>query len=415
MTALSDSKKLRLMVSAYACEPWKGSEIGVGWHWVLELSREFDLWVITRANNREPIERWMADNPGYESIHWVYFDLPPRDLKRKHGRKGVHRYYLKWTKASDAVIRKTMETNDIPAFMHLTYGNALWHVSRFGAARRFIWGPIGGLETIPRGYSRHYSFQSRMIESVRRLVAMVVPYTPGFRWRCRQADLILCKTDITRASLPSKYRDKAVLMTDVAADISDMSQSVAHQSQDGLRLLCVGRLDAWRGFDLAIEAVAELRDTGLSVHLDILGNGSDKSRLKKLITSLSLGDTVSLCGEVTSEDYRRYLSDADIVLNPSLKEGAVTVSFDTMAAGKPLVALDTTGYTRYFSPDYSVIIPRGKRDVVISSIAAAVSRLADDSLRQSMGQSAIEAASKFSWKFHGDEIREAVRSVISDK
>ncbi len=414
MTALSDSKKPRMMVSAYACEPWKGSEIGVGWHWVLELSREFDLWVITRANNREPIERWIADNPGYESIHWVYFDLPPRDLKRKHGRKGVHRYYLKWTKASDAVIRKTMETNDIPAFMHLTYGNALWHVSRFGASRRFIWGPIGGLETIPREYSRHYSLKSRMIESVRRMVARVAPNTPGFRRRCSQADLILCKTDITRRAIPLKYRNKTMLMTDVAADISDISQSVAQRSQDGLRLLCVGRLDAWRGFDLAIEAVALLRDAGKSVHLDILGNGPDKSRLKKLITSLSLGDTVSLCGEVTSEDYRRYLSDADIVLNPSLKEGAVTVSFDTMAAGKPLVALDTTGYTRYFSPEYSVIIPRGKRDVVISSIAAAVSRLADDSLRQSMGQSAIEAASKFSWKFHGDEIRETVRSVISD-
>jgi hypothetical protein len=204
-------------------------------------------------------------------------------------------------------------------------------------------------------------------------------------------------------------------MTDVAADIADMSQSVAHQSQDGLRLLCVGRLDAWRGFDLAIEAVAELREAGLPVHLDILGKGPDKPRLKKLITSLSLGDIVSLCGEVSSEDYRRYLSDADIVLNPSLKEGAVTVSFDTMAAGKPLVALDTTGYTRYFRPEYAAVIPRGKRDEVISSIAAAVSRLADDSLRQSMGQSAIEAASKFSWKFHGDEIREAVRSVISDK
>ena len=80
---------------------------------VLELSREFELWVITRANNREPIERWMAANHGYESIHWIYFDLSASELARKHGRKGVHRYYLKWTKASDAVISETMWSNGI--------------------------------------------------------------------------------------------------------------------------------------------------------------------------------------------------------------------------------------------------------------------------------------------------------------
>ena len=30
--------KLKIFVSAYACEPGLGSEIGVGWHWVLEMS-----------------------------------------------------------------------------------------------------------------------------------------------------------------------------------------------------------------------------------------------------------------------------------------------------------------------------------------------------------------------------------------
>lgn len=412
MSTKPDSARPRLMVSAYACEPWKGSEIGVGWHWVLQLSREFDLWVITRANNREPIERWMADNPGYENIHWVYFDLSARHLERKHGRKGVHRYYLKWTKASDALIRQTMQENSISAFIHLTYGNAIWPVSRYGASKQFIWGPIGGLETIPREYSRHYDAKSRIIESVRRLAVKCVIHTPFFRRRCRKADLILCKTDITRKSLPGFCSHKAVLMTDVAAE-STPHAAVGCSGGDILKLLCVGRLDAWRGFDLAIEAVGRLHDAGMRVHLDILGKGPDKARLKGMIGTLKLDGMVSLRGEVSSEDYRHYLSEADIVLNPSLKEGAVTVSFDTMAAGKPLVALDTTGYTRYFRPDYSVIIPRGSRRDVIASIVAAVTRLSDSSLRQAMGMAAFKAASEVTWDFHGNEIRNAVRNVIS--
>ena len=41
--------KLKIFVSAYACEPGLGSEIGVGWHWVLEFFYFF-----------------------YESVGWIY-------------------------------------------------------------------------------------------------------------------------------------------------------------------------------------------------------------------------------------------------------------------------------------------------------------------------------------------------------
>jgi hypothetical protein len=51
MVAGRTAKRLRILVSAYACEPYKGSEQGVGWNWVLELSKTKDVWVITRSNN----------------------------------------------------------------------------------------------------------------------------------------------------------------------------------------------------------------------------------------------------------------------------------------------------------------------------------------------------------------------------
>ncbi len=38
-------EKLKIFVSAYACEPNLGSEIGVGWNWVLQMSKYFELYV----------------------------------------------------------------------------------------------------------------------------------------------------------------------------------------------------------------------------------------------------------------------------------------------------------------------------------------------------------------------------------
>ena len=48
-----------ILVSAYACEPYKGSEQTVGWNIVLELAKNNIVHVITRANNQEPIEKFL--------------------------------------------------------------------------------------------------------------------------------------------------------------------------------------------------------------------------------------------------------------------------------------------------------------------------------------------------------------------
>ena len=50
----------RVLISAYACEPGKGSEPGVGWNWVKQISRFYETFVITRSNNKEAIEKEMV-------------------------------------------------------------------------------------------------------------------------------------------------------------------------------------------------------------------------------------------------------------------------------------------------------------------------------------------------------------------
>ena len=62
----------RILLSAYACEPDRGSEPGVGWSWAVELSRlGHQVWVLTRTDNRTAIER----KPGL-NLNFIYYDLP---------------------------------------------------------------------------------------------------------------------------------------------------------------------------------------------------------------------------------------------------------------------------------------------------------------------------------------------------
>ena len=114
------------------------------------------------------------------------------------------------------------------------------------------------------------------------------------------------------------------------------------------------------------------------------------------------------------DEYYRLLAASDVVVNASLKEGAVTVSFDSMAMGKPLICLDTTGYTRYFSNEYAVVIPRTEREEVVANLAAAMERMTDAGERTAIGEKAKTAGAQFTWEARGEEFKELLNSKLKD-
>ena len=55
--------RLKVLAFAYACEPNKGSEPGVGWNLARNIAKYHDVWVLTRSNNRTAIEQELAKAP----------------------------------------------------------------------------------------------------------------------------------------------------------------------------------------------------------------------------------------------------------------------------------------------------------------------------------------------------------------
>ena len=396
--------KLKIFVSAYACEPNLGSEIGVGWNWVLQMSQYFELWVLTRQSNKPTIEAWLDKNPSHTNIHFVYFDLPYYLRFWKKGMRGVRLYYNIWQWCTNRIVKKTMQTHDITLFHHLTYGNSLWSVSNYGKQQFFVWGPIGGTETIASDYSRHYNLKGRIIESLRRLVVSSLKFNLGYKNRCKHANLILCKTETQKNNIPLTHRDKAILFTDVAVTNFNIETYTQTTQPDLVTYIVVGKLDPWRGFDFLIEAFAKAVTENNSIRLQIVGDGMDKHRLSKLIQLRGMSDYINLVGTVSMDSYKQLMQEADVVLNPCLKEGAVTTAFDSMALKKPLICVDTGGYTRYFSNDYAIVIPQQDRASMILEFKKAILKLTNSKLRTQLGSNSKEIGESFTWASRGKEI-----------
>ena len=412
----------KIFVSAYACEPGLGSEIGVGWHWVLELSKYCEVWVLTRESNRGTIVPWIEQHKEYENIHFVYFDLPQWARRWKRGMRGVRLYYMLWQWLSNGVVKRTMQENGIEVYHLLTYGNAMWPASRYGMKQRFVWGPVSAGVSLPRYLTKHFSLKSRMKEAAQRAMKWLLPLNMGFRTRCRCADVILCKTDETIECVPRKWRYKCVQMTDVAVELRDAEIYMLPKRYDEAKVnyVMAGTLVGWRTVDVLLESwklcqqtidnsqqstvnrqqtTVDCRLSTVDYRLTIVGNGPERGRLEGLIRELGIEDSVRLVGQVDMETYYSYIAQADAVVNSCFREGAVTVSFDAMAMGKPLICFDTGGYTHYFEPEYSRVIKGVKsREEAVERLAQAMVELADKELCAKMGAEAKRRSEELSWE-----------------
>ena len=72
------NRRLKVLVSAYACSPIRGSEDGVGWGWIKSISRYHDVYVITAAYHRRDIEAAIAKSAvGHSRIYFHYVPHKP--------------------------------------------------------------------------------------------------------------------------------------------------------------------------------------------------------------------------------------------------------------------------------------------------------------------------------------------------
>ena len=53
---------MRILYSAFECNPGIGSDAYVGWSWAKEISRMAETHVLTSANNKAEIEKWKHEN-----------------------------------------------------------------------------------------------------------------------------------------------------------------------------------------------------------------------------------------------------------------------------------------------------------------------------------------------------------------
>ena len=110
-----------------------------------------------------------------------------------------------------------------------------------------------------------------------------------------------------------------------------------------VRLIGIGRLVHWKGFQLTIRAFAELRRSGVECELWIVNDGPEKDRLVGSLGSWESRSTSSFGATYPLDQGQRKLAESDILVHPALHEAFGAVCLEAMTLGKPVVCLDLGG------------------------------------------------------------------------
>lgn len=388
----------KILISAYGCEPFVGSEAGVGWNWVLQMGKNNQLHVITRENNKEKIEANLPIDLK-NNIQFYYYDAPDYIKRLKKRDKGLYFYYSIWQFGIIKIVRQIIKSNNIDYTMHLSFGS-FWmptFLPFFNVP--FIWGPLGGGDCVPKSFLKILPLKQRIIQGFRYFLKWSSFANPLVAYPSKKAKVILARTDDSAETIPKKYRHKVkvILETAMSDDVFDITAN--KEKNEKLELMYAGRLIPIKNVMSLVQAI-KLIPPKYDIHLNIVGRGSEKNNLLSYVKEHDLEQKVTFIDEMPRRKVLEMLSMTDVYLFPSLHEGGSWALMEAMAAGLPVICLDCTGMHTITTEDSAIRIEPTEPKIFVETMAEAICHLADSAeYRKRIGEKARQRIwANFRWQ-----------------
>ncbi|HUP72696.1 MAG TPA: glycosyltransferase family 4 protein [Acidimicrobiales bacterium] len=387
------------------------------------------MWLLTPSHNREAIEAGRSSQ-----VTFVYADVPgwPADSGAAARIRRTH--YNLWQLRILATAKRMHRQLGFDVVHHLTYAQ-YWTGSWMGRLRiPFVWGPVGGGESAPASVIEMLPPEGRRFERNRDLARWVGRRSPAVRSAARTATLTLATTEESKRAVETLQRRdytrrgvrKPGTTTSLASSVAVLSNCALPESElDALapstrstaafRVLCVGRLEHWKGFQFAIQAFASLLPEVPHAELHIVGTGPAESFLRDLVASLRLERNVHFVGPLPRPEVLERLAESHVLVHPSLHDSAGWATLEASAVGLPVVCLDIGGPALQVTDETGIKVPVEQAHHIVPLMAKALTRLARDpqlaSRLGAAGRRRVEA--NFTWNRIGDQLATMVPYKLS--
>jgi glycosyltransferase involved in cell wall biosynthesis len=206
-------------------------------------------------------------------------------------------------------------------------------------------------EVVPEFYASKFDIGERSL--VFRLLALVERVSIAFVDHVIVVNHMVEETLLRRRSVPPE-KCTVILNYPDTRIFRRTLQVEADQRRTGEFVICYpGTLSRHQGVDIAVDAMALLREKAPGLKLLIIGDGPERENLRAQIAQRGLEDRVSLTGLIPLESVAEVMATIDFGVVPKRKEGFGDIAFSTkimefMAMGVPVLASRTSIDEFYF-------------------------------------------------------------------
>ncbi len=417
MTVTGDeSRRARLLLSAFLCRPGAGSESGSGWNRALQAAEEFDTWVLCDEHlNGNLIRNYLQRHGPIAGLEFIFVPCS------------------RW----ERFLRR------LPAVCYVAYN--LWHRHAFHAARRlherlhfdlthkltlntfrepgylwcmdlpFVWGPFGGTQIFPWRCLTEAGFTGSVSEGFRNLVNIFqLCFNKRVRRAGQKAAVLLAASSTNQKDFDRWCKCSSSRMLDVGVSRSAPAPRNYRQRQGPLRILWSGDFRPGKALSLLIKALAQLPDD-VPYELRILGRGPLENRWRRLARRQGVQPHATWMGFLPHEEAMRQYDWADLFVFTSLRDTSGTVIVEALAAGVPVVCLDHQGAHDIVNKQCGVTVPVTTPRQIVRQLSQVIASLAHDRDRLSqLSQGALDRVQRYLWSRQGAAMAAIYHRVLND-
>ena len=364
----------RLLVFAYACEPGRGSEPGVGWSLVQSVAQFADPVVLVGPEHIDAIRRWETDNPEspieFELVPepgWArWFPHEPTEKSRRH-LIGYFLSYLGWQRHAARKAGQLHTDRPFDAAHHATY-SVYWLPS---PGRKLdtplVWGPVGGAVTTPFNMWRALGVKGIMSELVDLAAVRLFSLAPSTRRTWRTARVRILQSEETLRRL-GKERESDLLLNHVM--FTEVEREPKPRQQF---MLFLSSFEPRKGVRFALRGLAAADS---AVRMVVVGDGPEREAVEALIEELDLADRVELRGWLPYPEAMDLLDRAGAVVFAGVREEGGTALAEAMQRGAPVIVFANGGAKTVAEaaadPDRVRLVPPGTRQEIAIAFGEAM-------------------------------------------
>jgi len=357
------------------------SEANIAFKWLTILLKRFNVVLLTTSKARRSIDIFFEHKlpANLKIIHFKdNYPFRSKRIVRDSIKLGYFFFNYRITK----YLKKNPQVlSNVDLIFQKSPASYRYFTTLYRFDKPLYIGPLsGGLKTPVslKNYFRkeHFLYKLRFFDSL--LLKL-----PVYRNQFLKAEKIIISFDYLHEIIPPEYLSRAKNLLDIGIDCSKFTPAMLENKT--LNLLYVGRLTRYKGPEILIKAVKDLKETDFI--LNILGEGEEESHLKNLVDEFDLRNKVVFHGFRNSEEVKEIYSRASIFCAPAITESIGIVYFEAMASGLPIIAINNGG-PQFILPDQGAIkIPVNTEQEIIREFRDSILLLAGNPVkRKKMGE-----------------------------